>query len=76
MSTTKRTTGRHEKKKIRRNAVVLEVIITIIIIIVITVRRRSPEGTGLVVLVTALFATNTTPHLKISFIMCIVWNIS
>lgn len=75
MSTTKRTTGRHEKKKIRRNAVVLEVIITIIII-VITVRRRSPEGTGLVVLVTALFATNTTLHLKISFIMCIVWNIS
>lgn len=74
MSTTKRTTGLHEKKKIRRNAVVLEVIITIIIII--TVRRRSPEGTGLVVLVTALFATNTTLHLKISFIMCIVWNIS
>ena len=76
MSSRKRTTGRHEKKKIRRNAVVLDVIITIIIIIVITVRRRSPEGTGLVVLVTALFATNTTLHLKISFIMCIVWNIS
>lgn len=73
MSTTRRTTGRHEKKKRRRSAVVLEVIITIIIVITV---RRSPEGTGLVVLVTALFATNTTLHLKISFIMCIVWNIS
>ena len=76
MSTTRRTTGRHERKKRRRSAVVLEVIITIIVITVITVRTRSLEGAGLVVLVTAMFATNKTLHLKISFIMCIIWNMS
>lgn len=76
MLTTRRTTGRLEKKKRRKSAVVLGVIITIVIITITIVKRRSLEGVGLVVLVTGLFSTNIKPRLKISFIMCIVWNMS
>ena len=73
--TTKRTTGPLEKKKRRKSAVVRGVDITIIVITIIIV-RKSPEGVGLVVLVTGLFSTNMRLHLKISFIMCIVWDVS